>query len=178
MGEVRVQLHSFSTSALVKVRGQFHARAALPLGKTLPASTHWKVGWICYRAGRDILERRKNALVPNLNLIFRTVLSGTTPTRVPFWYADENSAGHVKVLVLAVSQLLSYPVLAIRNEPLTGAYPEVFTEKGVGRGGGRFDPETIDIFHVCFSKIILQKTCRKYKHKITLLPTAFIDIQI
>ena len=78
---------------------------------------------------------KKNALVPNLNLIFRTVLYGTTPPPKgpPRHMQMKTMLRYIKVLVQALYQLLSYPVFEIRNKPLTGAYPEFFPGKWEGR---------------------------------------------
>jgi hypothetical protein len=48
------------------VSGQFHAPAALPLGKE--PGTHWIRGWVDPRAGLDDVEKRKFLTLPGLEL--------------------------------------------------------------------------------------------------------------
>jgi hypothetical protein len=49
------------------VSGQFHAPAALPLGKE-PFNTHWIGGWEGLRAGLHDVEKKKFLTLPGLKL--------------------------------------------------------------------------------------------------------------
>ena len=149
---VRVQVHSFITSALVEVSGQVHAWAALPWERTptppfllVPTS---KYAGYATEPVRTFWNKEKNALVPILNLIFPTVLCGTTPTRAPSSYADENNARYIKGPCSDAVSITFIPCTWIRNEPRIGAYPEFFPRKW--REGG-FDPETTGRNISCFS---------------------------